>query len=136
MGGPDHSDTLQTMNNLVGAYLDANRWAEAERTARECLGLREKKQPDAWTTYDTKSVLGAALLGQNNYAGAEPLLLAGYQALKQREAKIPAPSQFRLVQALERLVQLYEATGKKDEAKVWEQKLAEAKAPAKPAAKP
>ncbi len=134
--GPDHPDTLQTMNNLAGAYLDANRWADAERTVRECLGLREKKQPDAWATYDTKSVLGAALLGQKNYAGAEPLLLAGYQGLKQREAKISAPNQFRLVQALERLVQLYQAMGKQDKANEWQKKLAEANAPAKPAAKP
>ena len=56
-------------------------------------------------------MLGAALLGQKKYSEAEPLLLAGYQGMKEREAKIPAPYKIRLVEALERLVQLYEATG-------------------------
>jgi tetratricopeptide (TPR) repeat protein len=134
--GPDHLDTLLTMNNLAGAYLDANRWVEAEKTARECLVLLEKKQPDAWPTFDTKSILGAALLGQKNYASAEPLLLAGYQGMIEREAQTPVPDKTRLVKALERLVQLYEATGRKDQAKEWQQKLAEARAPAKPAAQP
>ena len=55
-------------------------------------GDREKKEPNAWTTFATKSLLGAALLDQKNDAGAEPLLLAGYQGMKQREAKIPAPA--------------------------------------------
>ena len=42
-----------------------------------------------WTTFNTKSLLGASLLGQKKYAEAEPLLVAGYSGLKQREAKIP-----------------------------------------------
>ena len=38
---------------------------------------------------NTKSMLGGALLGQKKYAEAEPLLLAGYEGTKQREATIP-----------------------------------------------
>ena len=47
----------------------------AEEMLRECLAIREKKEPEAWTTFDTKSMLGGALLGQKKYAEAEPLLL-------------------------------------------------------------
>jgi hypothetical protein len=44
---------------------------------RESLALREKKKPDAWTRFNTKSMLGGALLRQKNYADAEPLLING-----------------------------------------------------------
>ncbi len=134
--GPDHDHTLVVMTNLGRGYIRAGQPVKAEPLLRECLAIREKKEPNAWTTFATKSLLGAALLDQKNDAGAEPLLLAGYQGLKQREAKIPAPSQRVLIQALERLVQLYEATRQPDKAKEWQQKLAEAKAAVKPAARP
>jgi hypothetical protein len=74
-------------------------------------------------------MLGDALLGQKKYAKAETLLLAGYQGLKQREATIPQPfRKGRLAEALERLVELYEATGKEDEAAKWRKELDAAKA--------
>ena len=63
--------------------------AEAELKLRECLTIRQKIQPDDWTTFDTKSMLGEALLDQKKFADAEPLLLAGYEGMKQREDTIP-----------------------------------------------
>jgi hypothetical protein len=39
--------------------------------------------------------------------------------MKEREAKIPPVSKIRLREALVRLVQLYEATGKQDQADKW-----------------
>jgi len=80
---------------------------------------REVKQPDDWATFNTQSLLGGALLGQKKYADAEPLLLSGYRGMKQRQEKIPAQGKIRLTEALQCLVQLYEATGKKDEAEKW-----------------
>jgi hypothetical protein len=62
--------------------------------------------------------------------------LRSYEGLKRREAAIPSP--FRaahLKEALERLVRLYEATGKKDEAAKWRNKLDEASKAAAPPAK-
>jgi outer membrane protein assembly factor BamD (BamD/ComL family) len=73
-------------------------------------------------------MLGGALLGQKKYADAEPLLLAGYEGMKKREAKIPPQGKGRVTEAVERLVQLYEATGKKDEAAKWRKELEAAKA--------
>jgi serine/threonine protein kinase/tetratricopeptide (TPR) repeat protein len=96
---------------------------DAETVLRECLAIREKKQPDAWTTYNTKSMLGGALLGREQYADAEPLLLQGYQGMKEREAQIPPQGKVRLAEAVERLVQLYDAWGKKDVAQKWRKKL-------------
>ncbi len=56
--------------------------------------------------------------------------------MKQRKAKIPPGGKVRLTEALERLVQMYEAMGQKDKAQEWRKKLEAAKAPPKPAAKP
>jgi tetratricopeptide (TPR) repeat protein len=121
--GPDHRNTLTILNSLGDGYIRAGHAAKAEPLLRECLAVREKKEPDAWTTFGTKSLLGAALLGQKKYSEAEPLLLAGYQGLKQREATIPLPAKVRLIAAVERLVRLYEATGDNVKAKEWQQKL-------------
>jgi hypothetical protein len=96
---------------------------------RDNLMILEQKQPDQWSTYHTRSVLGAALLGQAKYDEAEPLLLAGYEGMKQREPKIPAASKVGLlIEAAERLVRLYDARGQKDATEAWRKRLEEAKA--------
>jgi hypothetical protein len=77
--------------------------------------------PDSWRTFRSKSLLGGALLGLKQYADAEPLLRAGYDGLKKQEAKLPPEGKAGLTEAVERLVQLYEATDKKDEAAKWRQ---------------
>ena len=59
---------------------------------------------------------GDSLLGQKKYAEAEPLLLSGYEGMKAREARLPASRKFHLAEACERIVRLYEAWGKTDEA--------------------
>jgi hypothetical protein len=46
--------------------------------------------------------------------------------MKQREAKIPPAGRSRLTEALERLVQLYEATDQKEKAAGWRIKLEKA----------
>ena len=68
-------------------------------------------------------MLGGGLLGQNHYGDAEPLLLAGYEGIKKRVKIIPKQGKIRLREAVERLVQLYEATGKTDEAAKWRKEL-------------
>ena len=74
-----------------------------------------------------KDMLGGSLLGQQKYAEAEPLLLAGYEGLQQREQTIPPRGKVRLTEAIERLVQLYEATSEDDKAAEWRTKLPVAK---------
>jgi tetratricopeptide (TPR) repeat protein len=128
---------LARMQANVGfSYLTSGQFAEAEKVLRTCLTIREKTEPDYWTTYDTQSQLGGALLGQKNYADAEKMLLAGYEGMKQREDQIPARSKIRLTRSLERLVQLYDAWGQKDKADEWRKKLEQAKAEVKPPGQP
>jgi tetratricopeptide (TPR) repeat protein len=121
---------------IVGTNLLAqNKHADAEVVVRECLAIRQKKQPDDWTTFNTESMLGGALVGQKKHAEAEPLLLRGYEGMKERAAKIPPQGQVRLTQALERLVQLYSGWGKEEQAQTWRRAL-EAQGMGKGDAKP
>lgn len=114
------------------SLITLEQWGEAEGVLRECLTIREKAEPDAWTTWNTRSWLGAAMLGQKKFAEAEALLLAGYRGLKEREASIPPAGAIRIPRAIERLVQLYEAMGNATEAAAWRGRLeaARAKVPA------
>ena len=73
-------------------------------------------------------MLGEALAGQKQHAAAEPLLVQGYEGMKQRETKIPPQAkELRLREAVARLVQLYDAWGKKDKAAQWRKNLDTAK---------
>jgi eukaryotic-like serine/threonine-protein kinase len=103
--------------------LQIKAYADSEPLLRECLAIHEKTQPDLWNTFNTKSMLGGALLGQKKYAEAEPLLIAGYEGMKQRESTMPPQAKVHLTTALERIVQLYEATDKPAEAARWRKKL-------------
>jgi serine/threonine protein kinase len=115
---------------VLGALLlKQEKWAGAEAVLRDCLALRQKTQPEAWTTFNTMSALGGALRGQKKDADAEPLLKEGYDGMKQRQAKIPPAARVRLAEALARLADLYEATGRQDQAKRCRQELQQAAQP-------
>jgi tetratricopeptide (TPR) repeat protein len=121
--GADSAAYASELAGLGVFLLVQKKWPEAETVARACLAIREQKEPDAWTTFEARSLLGGALLGQKKYAEAEPLLLAGYEGLKQRQAKIPPPTQIVLDKSLEWLVQLYDALEKPEDAAKWRQEL-------------
>jgi hypothetical protein len=106
------------------SLVQQGKWAEAKAILRECLAIREKVQPDEWTTFNTRSLLGGSLLGQKRYAEAEPLIVAGYDGMKAREARIPPPGMPRFAEGAERVIRLYEEWGKKDKAAEWRTRLA------------
>jgi tetratricopeptide (TPR) repeat protein len=83
------------------------RYVEAEPVLQETLTIRTKAQPNSWTTFNTQSLLGGALLGQKQLIRAEPLLRAGYEGLKKQEDNLPSPAKLALAEALKRLTQLY-----------------------------
>jgi tetratricopeptide (TPR) repeat protein len=121
--GPGDPRTVAAMATLARNLLKLEKWADAEPLLRECLAIRERAQPDAWSTFNTRSMLGGSLLGQTKYALAEPLLLSGYEGMKAREAKIPAPGKPRLPEAGDRLVKLYDAWRKPEKAAEWRKRL-------------
>ena len=66
-------------------------------------------------------MLGSALLGQKKYADAEPLLLIGYEGMKEREKSIPSGgAEPRIPESLDALLELYTATNKPEEVKKWQ----------------
>ena len=115
----DSPELANVLAQLGGAYLGQEMWAKAEPLLRECVTIREKSQPNYWNTFDAQSMLGGALLGQKKHAEAGPLLLKGYEGMKAREKTIPPKWNARIPEALDRLIELYTATGKPDEAQKW-----------------
>jgi tetratricopeptide (TPR) repeat protein len=105
------------------SLLQLKAYAEAEPLLRECLAIREAKEPDDWRTFNARSMLGGTLLGLKNYTEAEPLLLSGYEGMKQREKTIVQAGKTRIPEAIERLVQFYEVMGKEDDAARWRKEL-------------
>jgi serine/threonine-protein kinase len=132
---------------LGSNLLRQEKWTEAEGVLRECLAIREKfvnspvvyipakPRVFTWHVADVKSLLGAACAGQKNYADAEPLLLAGATGLLDNEKSVPLTAKRSITDAVQRLIALYDATGKKDDAEKWRIRLAardKAKGPADP----
>jgi eukaryotic-like serine/threonine-protein kinase len=133
--GRDDSATAGVMATLGHNLLQQRKYADAARLLRECLEIREKLQPNDFLTFNTKSMLGEVLLGQKKYADAESLLLQGYKGMNQYEKQIsPGPNRLspegrnRLIEALERIVRLYEATEQQEQAESWQKVLDTAKA--------
>jgi serine/threonine protein kinase len=116
--------------------LRQSRWSEAESLLREALAIRAKAAPDDWGRYDAMSLLGGSLLGQGRYAEAEPLIVAGYEGMKAREARIVMPGRFRLREAAERVIHLYEAWNRPDRATAWKAQLGLPDLPAEVFARP
>jgi eukaryotic-like serine/threonine-protein kinase len=111
--------------------LAQKKWTDAATALHDCLAIRDQQQPDDWTTFNAQSMLGEALYGQKKFAEAEPLLVRSYEGMKQRATKIPNEGKHRLAEALDRLVQLYDAWGKPNEATRWRRELETVKADAK-----
>jgi serine/threonine protein kinase len=134
--GWEHPDALAARMNFVHwlrerglgvpAVIHVELLAEDSRRA---LG------PDHPDTLAYQSELGEIRVQQKRYAEAEPLLRHAYDGLKEHAAKDPAaygpgsPGRQRLTRALERLVHLYDAWGKKDEAVRWRKELQAGNAP-------
>jgi hypothetical protein len=121
--GPDDPDTAGLQAMLGLHLLQQEKYADAEPILRACLTGREKTMPDSWLFFNAKSMLGGSLLGQKKYAEAEPLLLDGYEGMRKRAGTIPDQAKVRLTEALERIVQLYDAWDKKDKADRWRKML-------------
>jgi hypothetical protein len=122
--GADNPLLVQVFMPIAEDLLAGQHYVKAAPIIRECLDIRIKNDPEAWTTFRMQLLLGAALLGQKKYAEAAPNLLQGYEGMKAREAKIPPKvKEPRFREAIEQLVKLYEATGSAIEAAKWRKEL-------------
>ena len=117
------NNLVDTFARLTRTLLAAEKFAEPELLAREWLALGERDLPDDWQTFNARSFLGSALLGQRKFTEAEPLLVAGYEGMNTRYEKVPPEYKFRLRESLEALAHLYETTGRPAQAAEWRSKL-------------
>ena len=81
--------------------------------------MSEEKEPTTLKRYEIMSKLGACLAVQRKFNEAELLLLRGYEGVK-LQMKVPGAP---VIEASERLVQLYESWGKDDKANEWRKQL-------------
>jgi non-specific serine/threonine protein kinase/serine/threonine-protein kinase len=87
--GPQHPDTLASMNDLGEAIRWEGRYAEAEKLVREALSGREQVLgPDHPATLASMYTLGVLLESETRYAEAEKLL----RALLETQRRIRGPS--------------------------------------------
>jgi len=122
--GKESVSFANELTRYATSLLQRHAWPEAEQALRETVSIRQKLQPDAWTTFNTLSMLGEALFGQNQLQDAETLLLAGYEGMNARRESIPAEAIRRLEHAVARLVELYQRLNDPKAAGKWQEVMA------------
>ncbi|CAD6446243.1 f915f03b-3603-4ccf-9fb2-dd5b65dd2f7b [Sclerotinia trifoliorum] len=111
--GPDHTSTLDTVNNLGNLYRDQGKLAEAEKMYHRALEGKEKALgPDHTSTLDTINNLGNLYSDQGKLAKAEKIYL---RALEGNE-KALGPDHTSTLDIINNLGNLYSDQGKLAEA--------------------
>jgi tetratricopeptide (TPR) repeat protein len=130
---PDSSELAAALVSFGKEFLILGDYLRARDLLLEGYTIRQKVAPDLWNTFNAQSLLGGSLLaraqaslnqGDNEIdvevkatllAEAEPLLLAGYKGMKQRESTIPPQAANAIPEALDRLIELYTTLDKPEE---------------------
>lgn len=108
---------------LATAQLEDSRFAEAETTARQSLDLRTAQAVTGWPLVESRALLGAALLQKNADAEAGRELAAAASAIEELGAPANDADRARLALASKRIVQFYNATGRRKEGIEWKRKF-------------
>jgi len=129
-------ESIRTLTEFSRILVAEEKFTAAEPLTREALSLMENSMPEDWRTFSARSLVGDTLLGQKKYGAAEALLVSGYEGMKEREASIDELCRPYVKEALQRLVRLYQATGRPELAANLQRELKEfdLPRPASPAA--
>lgn len=132
------SPTYATLAARLGRnFVLQNKYEDAETVLQDALEILTSVEPDVWTTYNTQSLMGAALLGQaiakskadddasrsrgaELYREAETQLLRGFEGLKKHAGSIPSHSKNCPRDAVDRLIDLYKALNRSTEQNQWQ----------------
>ena len=122
IGGPllEGDPTSTAVLHVLGAALDSlRRYADAEPPLKRALEIRRRLLTAGdWSIGSAEAVLGAHYVEAKQFAQAEPLLLSGYRSVA---AERGDTSQVSLAIA-NRLVLLYERSGRLAQATAWRAK--------------
>ncbi len=102
-------------DNKIEKYLEEEKYRDAEMQSRiKLIRLHHNAElPEGnWKIGYMMTLRGASLSGQEKFEEAEPQLLDGYSQMKND----PEVSDERMQEALQRIIELYEAWGKPDKA--------------------
>jgi serine/threonine protein kinase/tetratricopeptide (TPR) repeat protein len=111
--GDVHPHLAVHIRNLASVMADQGKTAEAEARYLEACSMLQKVHGDShWLTADCRNVYGGFLTGLARYEEAEALLRPAHRVLEEKLGRENA----RTVAAVERLLKLYEAWDKPDQA--------------------
>jgi tetratricopeptide (TPR) repeat protein len=128
---PSSVRMVRPLTELAYALIEQKKFAAAEPYLRQALTIQEREAPNTFARFELLSLLGECLVGLQKYAEAEPLLLSAYEGQKAKGLAVPlalnlvAQSKHPLLDTTQRLVDLYTAWGKRDEAAKWRAERAE-----------
>ncbi len=116
----DRSLTLTYFLVELGrVYMDQGRLAEAESLLREALDVRQQLLSGDRQLAISRGLLGECLTAMGRYEEAESLLLQSYEVIREK-----APERnLRTRQALQRLIDLYQAWDKPDRVAHYQQMM-------------
>jgi hypothetical protein len=112
-----------TLAKLATTQLDSSRFAEAEVSARRSLELRIMQSVPGWPLVESRALLGAALLQKNADAEAGREFAAAAADIEQLGTPINEADRARFTMAAKRIVQFYNATGRRKEGTEWKRKF-------------
>jgi len=101
----------QYLASLTLSLLKQEKFADAEVVARESWLIRQKIEPDVWTTHFSGGLVGRALLGQQKLAESETSLSLAFDKLTEQIDTIPAAGLSDLQDIGTDLKKLYEMQG-------------------------
>jgi serine/threonine protein kinase/tetratricopeptide (TPR) repeat protein len=125
--GRDDPNVAIVRKTLAWVLEQQDKFDEAETLLREDMAIQERTQPGRTTFFVAQIALGELLIRAKKFEDAAGLLQAAIEGLQKRDAIRGSSSRAPLVQqAGRRLVELYEAWGKPDQAAAWREKLRQA----------
>jgi tetratricopeptide (TPR) repeat protein len=119
-----HPQVAYALGTLVGLLNGTDRHEEAESLVREAREILRGALPaEHMHVAMTDSLLGVCLVGQGRLAEAETLLLSSHERITAAQGRTPT---LYVYDSFARLVSLYDAWGRPDEASAHRAALAEA----------
>ena len=115
----DNPERAVYLQHLASVLATLGKASEGEARVREALEIFQTSKAPPWRVADTESVLGNCLVVQRRFQEAEPLLLRSYQILRDD----PGNGRRYVPVALQRIVDLYTAWGKPEQAEKYRASL-------------